>query len=292
VAPEAQLEWEARAGRLAAAAAFGSALFLIAGTVMRQLVALESRPDNDREFLAAVDDRAAAFVASGVLSSLSFLTLGVVLWYLYRVTKHRRPELMAVALGLAYAGPILLAVAGIFSAVEQIDVADEFTASGAQTGERGEERAEDLLDDRSVLSAALGSGGTLALAFALVLISLNAMRAGVVSRFLGILGVIVGALYVLPVFGGPLIVQVFWVGALGALFLGRWPGGRGPAWETGEAVPWPSAAEQRARRQSSELGERIEPERGAEPEAEGHLPEEERPKPHPVSKKRKRKRQR
>jgi hypothetical protein len=32
------------------------------------------------------------------------------------------------------------------------------------------------------------------------------------------------------------------------LFLGRWPGaaGRGPAWETGEAIPWPSAAERRA----------------------------------------------
>jgi len=43
------------------------------------------------------------------------------------------------------------------------------------------------------------------------------------------------------------IVQGFWLGALGMVFLGRWPGGRGPAWETGEAEPWPSAAQRRAR---------------------------------------------
>ena len=40
----------------------------------------------------------------------------------------------------------------------------------------------------------------------------------------------------------PVIIQAFWLGALGLLFLGNWPGGRGPAWETGEADPWPSAA--------------------------------------------------
>jgi len=42
------------------------------------------------------------------------------------------------------------------------------------------------------------------------------------------------------------VVQAFWLGALGALLVGRWPGGRGPAWETGEADPWPSSAERRA----------------------------------------------
>ena len=38
---------------------------------------------------------------------------------------------------------------------------------------------------------------------------------------------------------------MFWLGALGLLFIGRWAGGRGPAWETGTAEPWPSAAERR-----------------------------------------------
>ena len=44
---------------------------------------------------------------------------------------------------------------------------------------------------------------------------------------------------VLPLVASP-IIQLFWLSALGALFYGRWPSGRGPAWETGEATPWPA----------------------------------------------------
>jgi hypothetical protein len=69
------------------------------------------------------------------------------------------------------------------------------------------------------------------------------MRAGLLSRFMGVLGVILGALFVLPLIASP-IIQLFWLIALGALFMNIWPGGgRGPAWETGEAVPWPAAHE-------------------------------------------------
>ena len=56
---------------------------------------------------------------------------------------------------------------------------------------------------------------------------------------------IVGVLLVLPILPLP-ILQVFWLGALGVLFLGRWPNERGPAWDTGDPDPWPTAAELRA----------------------------------------------
>jgi hypothetical protein len=35
------------------------------------------------------------------------------------------------------------------------------------------------------------------------------------------------------------VIQLFWLSALGVLFLDRWPGGRGPAWEEAEAIEWP-----------------------------------------------------
>ena len=95
--------------------------------------------------------------------------------------------------------------------------------------------------------SAVGAGGTLAMALSLVLVSLNAMRAGLLSRFMGIIGILTGALLVLPLLAPLPVVQLFWLGALGALFLGRWPGGRGPAWDSGEAEPWPSAAQLRGR---------------------------------------------
>ena len=273
-----QIGWEARAGRLAAVAAWVSAVLIVAGTIIRQLVALADGPDDEAEFLTTIDENSGAFVASAVIQSLSFLALAGVLVYLYRVTKARKPDFPAIAQVLAVLGPVLLAIAGPLSDLSRLDIADEFLASGSRT----EKRAEDLLDDRSVAAAAIGSGGTLALAIAYVYISVNALRVGVLSRFMGIVGVIIGVLYVLPIFSGPLVVQLFWLTAIGFLFLGKWPGGRGPAWESGEAVPWPSAAERRGL-VAPEEQEATEPSGEPEPEPE---PAAEQPKP----RKRKRKR--
>ena len=100
---------------------------------------------------------------------------------------------------------------------------------------------------------------------------------------MGILGAIAGALVVFQLAGVSAIVQGFWLGALGLLFLGRWPGGRGPAWASGEAEPWPSAAQRRGEIR----GRREEPnEPGGEPPAEPE-PVPERP---PSRKRRKKKR--
>ena len=210
---------------------------------MRQVVALADRPDDEREFLIAIDENAGSFLASAFIQSLSFLFLAGVLVYLFRATKARKPEFPSIALALAVLGPLLLAIAGPLSDLSRLDIADEFLSSGPRT----EARAEDLLEDRSVAAAAIGSGGTLAIAISLVLININAMRVGLLSRFMGVIGAIIGGLYVLPILSGPLIVQLFWLVAIGVLFLGRWPGGRGPAWESGEAEPWPSPAEVRAK---------------------------------------------
>jgi hypothetical protein len=262
VAHEAQLDWERRTGRLAAGAALASAALLLAGTVVRQAVALGSRPDNEAEFLRAIDGESTSFIVSGVLQALSFLALGVVLWYLFRATRYRRSDTPSWALPLILAGPVLLAAAAIATDLDRLSIADDFLGSERRT----EARAEDLLEDRGGAGGALGLAGTLTFAFGLVLVPLNAMRAGLLSRFMGILGIVLAAAYVLmpPIAG---ILQLFWVNALAVLFLGRWPGGRGPAWETGEATPWPSAAD-RGRAAQAEPGEAEEPEPEPEPAAE------------------------
>lgn len=240
-----QLDWEARWAKPAAVAAFAAALFLIAGTIVRQAVALKGNPDNEREFLVAIDDNAGEFLASSALQALSFLALAGVFLYLGRAVLARKPELPKVLLWLGVIGPLLLGLAGVLADVDRLDIADEFLAAGAET----EKRAEDLLEDRSVLSTSLGSAGTLALAVAFVLFGINAMRVGLLTRFMGIIAAIVGVLYVIPLLAGPLVVQLIWLLALCVLFLGHWPGGRGPAWETGEAVEWPSGL---ARQQAGE----------------------------------------
>jgi hypothetical protein len=60
---------------------------------------------------------------------------------------------------------------------------------------------------------------------------------------IGIFGIIVGVLAVL--FQGAGILEAFWLGAVGVLVLGRWPNGRGPAWDSVESIPWPSAMKAR-----------------------------------------------
>ena len=82
--------------------------------------------------------------------------------------------------------------------------------------------------------------GPLALAAGLFLISLNAMRVGLLTRFLGIIGIIAGVLTVAPQLMPLPVIQSFWLVALGLLLLGAAPGGAPPAWSTGNAEPWPS----------------------------------------------------
>ena len=141
----------------------------------------------------------------------------------------------------------------------------------------------------------LALAGQLSLGFAFVLISLNAMRVGLLTRFMGVLGIIVGVLFVIPL-GTLQVVQPFWLLALTALFLGRWPNGVPPAWKTGEAEPWPSQQELREQREQAKGAQgggdgKPAPTPEPEPAAAGAGQGTEAPA-HPSSKKRKRKRRR
>ena len=61
---------------------------------------------------------------------------------------------------------------------------------------------------------------------------LHAMRTGLLTRFWGSLGMALGAVsFIFFQFA------LLWFVYLGLLLLGRVPGGRPPAWESGEAIP-------------------------------------------------------
>ncbi|MDP8944130.1 MAG: DUF4386 family protein, partial [Actinomycetota bacterium] len=240
-APAEQLEWEARLAPYAAAAAAGAVALFLASVYPTLAFGGQARRASAQ--LLPIDAHPTEFLVGAVLGGLSTLALGAVLAYLYSAARYRRPELPTAALALTLGGAALAAVSAVVVQAQIIDVAHDFAASRVRT----EARADDLLRDGvSQTAVALGFAGNLALGFGIFLISLNAMRAGLLSRLMGVLGIVVGVLYVIPQLRGPEVLQLFWLGALAALFLGRWPGGRGRAWEAGEAIPWPTAAEQRA----------------------------------------------
>jgi hypothetical protein len=232
---QAQLEWEGRAGRLAAIAAWVAAALIVAALAYR-IAFLPHGADNVKQFLPQVKAHKNAFLVSGILTGLGMLAFIPPLYYLYRATAFRRAELPSVIRILVVAGPILFAICSVWFQFRQAHAADQFAAGSLKTNKH----AEDLLRNATNVVAGLSLASSIATGLATLMISLNAMRAGLLSRFMGVMGIILGALFVLPLIASP-IIQLFWLLALGALLVDKWPGGRGPAWETGEAVPWPKA---------------------------------------------------
>jgi hypothetical protein len=73
------------------------------------------------------------------------------------------------------------------------------------------------------------------------------MRVGLLTRFMGYLGIFAGVLVLFQITQIP-IVQGYWLAALGYLISGRWPTGVPPAWASGRAERWPPSSELRARK--------------------------------------------
>jgi hypothetical protein len=230
-----QLAEERRWGRYAGAAAIGAAAAFPAGLIWSLIVNRDRPTDNDPAELRFLHDHSAELIASSALGSIALLLLAVVAVHLYRAILARKPDVNRVVLVIGVFGPVALAIGGLAYQIVLAVVSADFAGREFQTVEA----AEDLLKSPGLIIAeALRGAGTLALAIWFVMGSLNAMRVGLLTRFMGVLGIILGPGLLLPI--PTPVVMTFWLIALGALFLGFWPRGLPPAWTTGEAVPWPS----------------------------------------------------
>jgi hypothetical protein len=150
------------------------------------------------------------------------------------------------------APPYIRYVVLIGAPVTAIGIVGYITGYGVQanhfTGAQTYPQANHLLS--SPLLAAfqvMDYAGELALAVSFVLVSLQAMRSGLLTRFMGYLGIIAGILVLFVITPVP-IVQAYWLLGLGVLFAGRWPSGMPPAWHTGRVERWPSSQELREQR--------------------------------------------
>jgi hypothetical protein len=300
---EDHLSWEARQRSRAAAAAAVAALFTFVGTVWRGLSlsdlprnglleslsraaepgAIGGMPSLRLDTFRYYDDHATSVLASSVMVGIGYLALGWALTYLAFATRARRRAFPKVLVYLPLVVAILQALATVLSAFATNSAISNFLA-GSPTVDAALDVGTSGL---GVFASLLGLPGALGLALALVMICLNAMRVGLLTRFMGVLGIITGALQILP-FGGPLpVVQCFWLLMLSLLFLGRGPIRPPPAWRTGEAEPWPSSAELREQRRRAAAEARGE---GYEPDAQEPAPVGAGPSPSASARKRKRKR--
>ena len=323
-APEDPLAWEASNARRAGFAAIAAGVLTVLGGIVRAL-AQSGIPSADDRALTIVDTlsrtaagqpippgrvaaiaeyigtHTAGFIFAGLLLGIGGLLMFAPLGYLFRATRARVP---INRMGL-YAAAIGAAAFGIGQAVTLIATALGASDFAGGTDKSNAQAAEALSNSTASAAQLMRDLGGLALALAFVLIALAAMRAGLLTRFMGILGAIVGASLVLPLdqLG---IIRSFWLGAIGIVILGLRPERRPPAWAVAEAVPWPSQQQIREQREAARReragedrgeasGERAEARKRAErvPRPQSPQPRREEPtgaRPQASSKKRKRKR--
>lgn len=302
--PQQQLDWEARHRFRAAFAAGVSAVAIMAGQILEQTLnaGAPSLPVlGAYEKLAApgtvldqksaqvpyahyLQDHAVELIAGRVVTALGYFALAYALTFLGAAIRARRPQFAKWAFYLPVIAGVLFGVAWIAGGIGRLSDADQVINGNGTIGS-----VQDLGQAGvSELAGVLLTPAALALTVAIVLIALNGMRTGLLTRFMGALGMVVGIFQVIQVGASLPLVQTFWLGGLALLFAGRRPGGDPPAWRTGRAEPWPTAAqvaEQRKAQQEAQAGAAPAPEPEHEPQ-----PAQVGAGVHPATSKRKRKR--
>jgi MFS family permease len=189
-------------------------------------------------------------ILGAVVYGLGSLAIFFAMAYLFRAARARRPGMPQIALILAAVGSVGFGVGRAVSEVARYLGARSFVDAVDKTNSA----ATDALSPTATLVGQLiWETSALALGFGIAIISLNAMRVGLLTRFMGVLGVIVGVAVapILPI-DQQGIIRVFWLAALGMLFLGRLPSGTPKAWTTGRAEPWPSQQQLREQRAAAQ----------------------------------------
>lgn len=270
--------WEQRWKMATVLATFAAVALLLASVVIGSSLGGGGEADSLRD----LHDHASTVTLVGVIQAFGFLLLAMPLLYLFRAVRARSPRVRSQFLPLIMLAPVALSVAAVLNGAAANDAAtafaegkgtssltradatkecraeqhddasafrDDFGTGGnalsdCATTQIENDRAEDAIKDTSLRKVGefIQFAGLLALAFALIYSCLNGMRAGLLSRFWGALGIAIGAASIFGLFQ----LGIIWFIYFGLLVAGWLPGGRPPAWAAGEAVPWPSPGERAA----------------------------------------------
>jgi hypothetical protein len=230
---EEEIRQERGRGRYAGIAAIAAGLLFPAGVFWSQSVTKDSPSDNQPAELRFFHRHADALLGASALRGIALLLLVVVAVHLYKATKSRNPNLNPVVLFVGIFGPAALAIGSFAHDVFLAVVSADFAGRQFQTIDVAKDLSSSWV---RLVTIGFSVAGTAGLAFWFIIGSLNAMRVGLLTRFMGVLGVIIGPAFL---FGLAPLLITFWLLAVGALFLGRWVRAVPPAWETGEAIPWP-----------------------------------------------------
>jgi hypothetical protein len=243
--PEERVAYESRVRtrQIVLAAAAG---VLVMAAVLIQLGGAHVKVNEQTLGLVTEAKRATRDLIGSIASALGSFALAATLWFLWGSTTAREPNVKPRFTGiLAVIGCVLSGVSVVAYVANYGIQAHHFVSHGSQTYPE----ANALLTKPSlVIPQITNDFGLLLIAVGYVMVSLSAMRVGLLTRFMGYLGIIAGVLTIIPLVPIP-IVEAYWLLALAYLISGRWPSGVPPAWASGRAEPWPKTQRQRPARE-------------------------------------------
>jgi hypothetical protein len=225
--------------RVAIVAGLAAVLTIAAPLIVRLAIGSDS-PDNALASALVQSDHRTAVLIGAFVSVLGLLAITYVVDFILRATAART-QVQSFIRPLLVVGGIALAIfSGVLQIVTSIRIHHFATESSLTWNE-----LKDASDYGPLVF--VGIAAQFAFAIGVILVSLNAMRVGLLSRFLGYLGVFSAVLFVIAILPLP-IVQVYWLAMLGLLLWGFSRAREPPAWASGRAEPWPTAAEMREQR--------------------------------------------
>jgi hypothetical protein len=200
-----------------------------------------------------ISRHAFSLIAGSVLAAVAVGILTLILLVLLDATRFRRPSTWKAAGPLVIFGGVAVAAVSIahqvISAIETHNFAVGHDFSNHAVNLAITESTPNVIVEYIDLVAGL------ALAAGLVAVMINALRVGLLPRWMGILGMFTALLIFLPIGGAELqVVPALWIVMMGMLYIGRYPNGDPPAWPAGEARPWPSKAAERAAKRGEGAG--------------------------------------
>lgn len=239
------LAWEKRWSLPVALAALAAVLFVVAAIV----VAKEGvgQASGDAELLRNADAHRGADLASSILQAIGIGLLAAPLYYLFRAARARSDRMRGQLVGVVIVAPLFLAALAILSGVSTLHAASDFVSNEVPQlvakgvgldSDRANEIATETIEEAPLrgISTIVAIAGQIGFIVAMAYTCLHAMRVGLLTRFWGSLGVALGAVsFVFFQFA------LLWFAYLGILLLRR--ESQPPAWESGEAEPWPAPGE-------------------------------------------------
>lgn len=193
-------------------------------------------------------------LAGSTLSAIALLILTGILVVLVRATRFRRPESWNATGPLVILGGVVFAAVSIGHQIAGAILTHQFASGHDFSNHAVDYALTNASANVAMEYVSLFAG--LALTVGMISACLGAMRSGLLTRWMSVVGIFAALLIFLPIGGETLtLVPAFWLAAMGLLYMGRWPGEEPPAWSAGEAMPWPSQAELRAAQQAAAGGD-------------------------------------